>query len=126
MNRISPPTGVHARPVATPGKLARSPISCSNFAGTKDGIEIGRVNTHLELRIFVGDAHGCMAHHAADLPFQLPYPGLTRVIRNNALHRLDRYFTLLFAQTIRFALTCNQVTQRDLKFFLAWYNPGDR
>ena len=30
-NKISPPTGVQAKPVATPGKLVRSAISLKNF-----------------------------------------------------------------------------------------------
>ena len=32
MNRMSPPTGVHARPVATPGAAVRSATSLKNFA----------------------------------------------------------------------------------------------
>jgi hypothetical protein len=33
MKRMSPPTGVHARPVATPGTPVRVAISDSNFCG---------------------------------------------------------------------------------------------
>ena len=37
MNRISPPTGVHASPVATPGTPARIATSASNFRGPRIG-----------------------------------------------------------------------------------------
>ena len=33
MNRMSPPTGVHARPVATPGTLVRMATSFSKRGG---------------------------------------------------------------------------------------------
>src|SRR5687767_9786551 len=91
------------------------------LCGSENGVQILGLDTHLRLLALcnaIGDAHRCVAHHAPDLTFELPYSGLTRVIRNNAVQGLDRYFILLFAQTICLALTCNKITQPDLEFFL--------
>ena len=38
MNRMSPPTGVQARPVATPGTLVRIATSLSNCGGAENGV----------------------------------------------------------------------------------------
>ena len=43
-NRMSPPTGVHARPVATPGTLVRIAISFSKRGRAEDARQI--VGTH--------------------------------------------------------------------------------
>ena len=40
MNRMSPPTGVQASPVATPGTLVRIATSSSKRGGPEDGREV--------------------------------------------------------------------------------------
>ena len=40
MNRMSPPTGVHARPVATPGMPLRIATSASNLRAPRIGVQI--------------------------------------------------------------------------------------
>ena len=76
MNRISPPTGVQASPVATPGTLVRIAISLSNFGAPRIGTRSSRVDADRPAVAF-GDAHGGVAQRLADLRA----PGCARPLR---------------------------------------------
>ena len=87
MNRTSPPTGVHARPVATPGTLVRRRCSEKNapLAEQLAGA-LGR-DPDLALRLALGDVAGDLAQHGADLALEVADAGLARVLLDD---RLDR------------------------------------
>ncbi len=94
MNRISPPTGVYAIPVATPGTLVRLASSGSNFRGpstsrdsfARDGDLVGFALDDLR-RDGAGDR--------ADLPLQVPHARLARVSLDDPAQRLVLEFHLL-------------------------------
>ena len=79
MNRMSPPTGVQARPVATPGTLVRIATSLSNCGGAEDGWEVVRLDAGSG-RFAFRDAHRGMAQRLADLALETAHTGFARVV----------------------------------------------
>ena len=80
MNRMSPPTGVQASPVATPGTLVRIATSFSNCGGAEDGVQDRLRRSGPCAVCAFGDAHRGMAQHLADLAFEVAHAGLARVV----------------------------------------------
>ena len=93
MNRMSPPTGVQARPVATPGKLVRIASSLSNFSG-RECVQVVGVDVHV-LRAAFGDAHRDIAEHGADLALEIAHAGFARVVADDRHARVVGQFALL-------------------------------
>ena len=79
-NSTSPPTGVHASPVATPGprgppaRLGEEPAAAEQLARARLG------DRHLARRLALGDLAGDLAADRADLALQLADAGLARVV----------------------------------------------
>ena len=87
MNRMSPPTGVQARPVATPGTLVRIATSFSNRGGPRIVGEIAAVDADRPAGAF-GDAHRGMAQRLADLALEVAHAGLARVVVDDVAQRV--------------------------------------
>ena len=83
MNSTSPPAGVHARPIATPGSLVRSSISSSRNVGapsistTTSGVIATR------RLVAFGAAPRDLAAERADLALEVADAGLARVAANH-------------------------------------------
>ena len=93
-NRISPPVGVQARPVATPGTLVRMATSFSKRRGPRIGGERRLVDAHA-LGAAFGDAHGDVPADRADVPFQIAHAGLARVVADDRPDRVVGDLALL-------------------------------
>ena len=76
---MSPPTAVHARPVATPGSPSRSATSLTNFFGPRISSTSAGVDDLVLLRLALGDLDGDRAADAADLALEVTNAGLARV-----------------------------------------------
>ena len=70
MKRMSPPTGVQARPVATPGMLVRIAISLSKRGWPRIVGDLLR-GEHDPVRAAVRDLDGDVAERLADLALQI-------------------------------------------------------
>ena len=77
MNRMSPPTGVQASPVATPGTLVRIATSLSNRGGPRMAAS-SRLTRTGPLRP-LGDADSGMSDRLADLAFEVAHASLAGV-----------------------------------------------
>ncbi len=83
MNSTSPPAGVHARPIATPGSLVRSSISSSRNVGapsistTTSGVIVDR------RLVAFGAAARDLAAERADLALEVADAGFARVAANH-------------------------------------------
>ena len=78
MNRMSPPTGVQASPVATPGTLVRIATSLSNFGAPRIATTILARDADRAAAAF-GNAHRGVAQHLADLAFEPAHAGFAGV-----------------------------------------------
>ena len=100
MNSTSPPAGVHARPIATPGSFVRSSISSSRNLGAPS-ISTTTSGVIAERRLVaLGATPRGLAAERADLPFEVAHARLARVAAN---HRPDRRIgerQLLRGQTV--------------------------
>ena len=78
MNRMSPPAGVHASPVATPGELVRSARSgrCRGAPRTFSTVSRRRPAGG---RLALGDSHDDVPADRTDLAFEAANAGLARV-----------------------------------------------
>src|SRR3569833_339123 len=89
MNRISPPTGVQARPVATPGMAVRIALSASKRGAPRIGAMSA---TSRSTRV---------AEHAADLALELTHAGLARVVAHDGAQRRIADVAMLRSQAVR-------------------------
>ena len=86
---MSPPTGVQARPVATPGTLVRIATSFSNLRAPRIACRSsGSMRTRS--RAAFGDAHRDVAQHRADLALEIAHAGLARVVADDRAQRRPR------------------------------------
>ena len=82
MNRMSPPVGVQASPVATPGTLVRMATSFSNRRGPRmAGNAAASMRTCAAAAL--GDAHGDVAADRADQALQIAHARLARVVADD-------------------------------------------
>ena len=116
MNRMSPPTGVQASPVATPGMLVRIATSSSNGGGP---IMPERSPAEIAIgpRLALGDPHGGLAQHPPDLALEVPDPGLARIVLDDGPERLIGDLDLARLEAVGVQLTRNEIAARDLKLF---------
>src|SRR5665811_1742977 len=98
MNRISPPLGVQARPVATPGTDVRMATSFSNLRAPRMS---WRPLASMRMVVFVlGNAHGHVMADGADLALEIAHAGLARVAVDDGADRLLGDVALLGAQPV--------------------------
>ncbi len=96
MNRMSPPTGVHASPVATPGTPLRIATSASNLRGPRiAGRSSGPIVTCCDAAL--GDAHRDVAQHLADLALEIAHARFARVVVDDRHQRVVADLALLRA-----------------------------
>ena len=90
MKSTSPPTGVQARPMATPGSLVRSSISSSRNLGAPSSShdDFGRDGDR-RLVAFRAPPRG-LAAERADFALEIPDAGLARVAANDLAQRVGR------------------------------------
>jgi len=122
MNRMSPPTGVHASPVATPARLVRRATSLSNLlapriptrssAPTFVGADLQRRDAAL------GDAYRRPPADRGDLPLERAHAGLARVVADDRRKRTvaDRKLPLL--QAVVHDLAGEQIAPGNLELLL--------
>ena len=89
MNRISPPLGVHARPVETPGTPVRSASSRKKRDGPRRS-EMALGSTTVESFATLGASAGDFAADGCDLPLKVAQAGLPRVIGDDLADRRVR------------------------------------
>ena len=80
MNSTSPPTGVHASPVATPGREVRRRVSEKNLRFPSSSRTRGSVIVTFRFDSPLGDLPGDLAADRPDLALELAHPGLARVV----------------------------------------------
>ena len=117
MNRISPPVGVQARPVATPGTLVRMATSFSNRRGPRmagSSAPSMRMRSALPFR----DAHGDVAADRADQPLEVAHAGLARVVADDGADRVVVDLALLGRQAGGLELALEQIAPRDLQLLV--------
>src|SRR6476661_2454386 len=80
-NRMSPPTGVHARPVATPGMPLRIATSASNLRAPRIACRSAASTCAF------GNSNGHAAEYVADLALQVAHTRLARVVVDDRQQR---------------------------------------
>ena len=118
MNSMSPPTGVHASPVATPGRLVRIATSFSNRARPEDGRQVAGIDDDARRRA-LGDLHRRAAEHAADLALEIAHAGLARVVADDRADRGVGELGLLGRQAVGLELPLDQVALARSRAFSA-------
>jgi hypothetical protein len=89
MKRISPPTLVHARPVATPVSAVRSATSLVKRGGPRNSCEVVlAVDLRASSGFALGDLHRDAADDARDLALEVADAGLARVVVDDVLEGL--------------------------------------
>ena len=78
MKRMSPPTGVQASPVATPGTLVRIAISFSKRGWPSTAVRSFAAIDDPAGAAF-GDLHRGVAQRLADFPLEIADAGLARI-----------------------------------------------
>ena len=117
INRMSPPTGVQARPVATPGTLVRIATSPSKRGGPSISAQILRHDGDVTCRP-LGDVHRGAAQGCADLALELAHAGLAGVVADDRAQGIVADLGLLGGQAVGLELARDQVAPRDLEFFV--------
>ena len=117
MNRMSPPTGVQARPVATPGNAGALRDLALEARLAEHGADVLRRHHDLGSRA-LGDLHRGMAEHLADLALEVTHAGFAGVALDDQLQRLRLDLGLLGGQAVGLELTPHQIAPRDLQLLL--------
>ena len=88
-NRMSPPTGVQARPVATPGTLVRIASSLSTLRAPRIACRSsGSIRTAAAVPSAIRTA--TLRSTDADQALEVAHAGLARVVAHDRVQRLDR------------------------------------
>ena len=90
MNSTSPPTGVQASPVATPGREVRRRVSEKNLRLPSSSRTRGSVIVSLRFELALGDLPRDLAADGADLALELAHAGLARVVGDDRAQRRRR------------------------------------
>jgi hypothetical protein len=118
MNRISPPAGVHASPVAgNPWNAGTQRDVVLETRGAQNPLDIHDVDGHAR-RLARGNGHGHIAQQGADLSFQAPHPGLTSVVGDDFAQCVLGDLHLDARESVCLQLPFQQVAARDLQFLL--------
>ena len=95
MNRMSPPTGVQARPVATPGTLVRMATSFSNRRGAEDRRQVAAASMRTRSTLPSAIRIATCAADRADLALEIAHAGLARVVADDGADRVVGDLALL-------------------------------
>ena len=117
MKRMSPPTGVQARPVATPAVLVRSATSDSKRRAPRMSCTACSSMSTLRRRAF-GDPHGDIAQHRADLALQVADARFPGVVRDDLGQGAVADAHLLVVQAVGLQLPVDEVAPADLQLLL--------
>ena len=118
MNSTSPPTGVHAMPIATPGFFVRSSISSSRKRGApSSSTTVSRVSVDGLLLPF-GPAPRDLPDERRDLALEIADTRLARVAANDEPDRLVGKCHHLRRQPVIGDLLGDEVLLRDLELLL--------
>ena len=118
MNRMSPPTGVQASPVATPGTLVRIATSLSNFGAPRIGDEI--VARDADRPAVCPSAMRTAAWRSA-WPIcrsRLRTPGFAGVVLDDVAQRVVVDLDLARLEPVRLDLAAHQIAVRDLELLV--------
>ena len=115
---MSPPTAVHARPVATPGSPTRSATSLTNFFGPRTSSTTAPVDDLVVLGLALGDLHRDRATHAADLALEVTHAGLAGVAVDDLEDRLVGDLGAALGQTVILELLGHEELAGDLLLLL--------
>ena len=86
-NRMSPPVGVQASPVATPGTRRAHRHLALEAAGAEYGVQLIDADPHA-LGVALGDAHGDVMQNRAELALEIAHAGLPRVVADDGADRV--------------------------------------
>src|SRR5262249_37943973 len=117
MNRMSPPVGVQASPVATPGTLVRIATSFSNRRGPRMAGK-APLSTRLRSRRPSATAMRAVGADGADQPLQIAHASLARVVADDRPDGVLGDLALLRRQAVRFELALEQVAPGDFELFV--------
>ena len=114
MKRTSPPVGVQARPVATPGTLVRR--RCSAKTRRRPSSSRARLAGDLDLALglALGDVAGDFAADRADLALEVADAGLARVLLDDRGQRGVGELDLGGLQAVGLDLARDQVAAGDV------------
>ena len=114
MNRMSPPTGVQASPVATPGTLVRMATSSSKIGGAEDRAEVGDRDGDRP-RLALGDPGRGPSQRPPDLALEVPDARLPRVVLDDRPERAVVDRGLVGLEPVRLHLARDEIAPRDLR-----------
>jgi hypothetical protein len=114
---MSPPTGVQASPVATPGN-AGAHRDLAFEARLAEDLRDLLAPEHDPRRAAVGDLHGDVAQRLADLALQIANAGLAGIALDDQPQRLIVDLDLLGLQAVGLELAANQIAPRDLQLLV--------
>ena len=119
MNRTSPPTGVQARPVATPGSWVRRRVSAkTRRRPSSSRARFAETVCFLALRLPLGDLAGDLAADGADLALEVADAGLARVLLDDRPQRGVGEAHPGALQAVLGELARDQVALRDVELLV--------
>src|SRR5207247_2033984 len=116
-NRTSPPVGVQARPVATPGRAVRSTTSSKN-RGTAQIIGEAVGGDAERPGLALREAAGDLAGHGGDLAFEVPHARLAGIAAHDQSNGVRLEDQLVRLEAVRAELLGHQVLRRDADLLL--------
>ena len=111
MKRISPPTLVHASPVATPASSVRSATSLVNFCGPRNSRTCSSSSILRGVVSPFGDLHGHAANDAGDLALERANAGFARVVsmtRSTAVSVMSSCSLVMPCSSSCFGIRCRR------------------
>ena len=117
MKRISPPVGVQASPVATPGVPVRSATSRKKRGGPSTSGTIAAVDRH-PLALALGVLACDLAADRRDLALEVPQARLAGVVGDDLADRVVGERHVLGRQAVRIELLGDDVLLRDQRLLL--------
>ena len=117
MNMMSPPIGVHAKPIATPGSCVALGDLGEEALGAEELVHLRRIDGD-RLGLAFGDAARHLAAQGADLALEVPQPGLARVVPDHVDQAVGREGDLPFVEAVLVLLLRDQMTPCDLELLL--------
>ena len=118
MKRMSPPTGVQARPVATPGSAVRSATSDMNFCGPRYSGTSSALTTNFSFEPSA-TLTATPRHDRADLALEVAHAGLARVAVDDLGDRVVGDLDLLVLEAVLLELLGHEELARDVALLVA-------
>src|ERR1041385_3801728 len=112
VDRSSPPSSVHARPVVTP--MPCSPcLAVAELGWTQVLGKAFRIDLDLRVAVALDDLNRDLAADRGDLAVKGPHARLFRVVADNAQHRAVGEGDILRVEAVRLTLLVDQVLLGD-------------